>query len=112
MLDIDGFKSINDEFGHVVGDDAISKAGRILRTAVGNKGISCRYGGDEFIVLMHVNSQKDILDMVETIKTQATLFNETEKKPYKINFSIGYSTYESKHESIDDFFKEDRCFYV
>ncbi len=106
MLDIDGFKSINDEFGHVVGDDAISKAGRILRTAVGNKGISCRYGGDEFIVLMHVNSQKDILDMVETIKTQATLFNETEKKPYKINFSIGYSTYESKHESIDDFLKK------
>ncbi|MGI6250629.1 MAG: GGDEF domain-containing protein [Anaerolineaceae bacterium] len=106
MLDIDGFKSINDEFGHVVGDDAISKAGRILRTAVGNKGISCRYGGDEFIVLMHVNSQKEILDMIESIKTQATLFNETEKKPYKINFSIGYSTYESKHESIDDFLKK------
>ena len=49
---------------------------------------------------------KFIIDAFETIKTQATLFNETEKKPYKIIFSIGYSTYESKHESIDDFLKK------
>ena len=103
MLDIDGFKRINDEFGHIVGDDAISVAGKILRTAVGNKGISCRFGGDEFVVFMNVNSPKEITDMKDIIKAQATLFNEAEKKPYKINFSVGYSIYQSKHESIDDF---------
>lgn len=103
MLDIDGFKSINDKFGHLAGDNAIYVTGKILRKAVGNKGISFRFGGDEFVILMHINSQKEIMDMIDTIQTQATLFNESEKKPYKINFSIGYSTYESKHESIDDF---------
>ena len=103
MLDIDSFKSINDEFGHVVGDDAISTAGKILRTAVGDKGLLCRYGGDEFIILMHVKSQKETMDMIDAIKTQTILFNESGKKPYKLNFSIGYSTYENKHESIDDF---------
>ncbi|HHT24188.1 MAG TPA: GGDEF domain-containing protein [Clostridiaceae bacterium] len=103
MLDIDGFKSINDRFGHLVGDDAISITGKILRKSVGNKGVSFRFGGDEFIILMQVSSQKEITDMIDIIKTQTTLFNESEKKPYKINFSIGYSTYKSKHESIDDF---------
>jgi diguanylate cyclase (GGDEF)-like protein len=106
MLDIDRFKSINDEFGHLVGDDAISKAGKILRRAVGEKGLSYRYGGDEFIILMYVNSQKEILDLIESIKTQAALFNESTKEPYKINFSFGYSTYDSKHESVDDFLKK------
>ncbi len=113
MLDIDSFKSINDRFGHIVGDDAISSAGKILRTAVDDKGVVCRYGGDEFIILMHINSQKEIMDMIETIKTQAILFNESKNKPYEINFSIGYSTYVSKHESTNDFLKKiDASMYV
>lgn len=106
MLDIDGFKSINDRFGHIVGDDAISIVGKMLRTVVGDKGVLCRYGGDEFIVLMYINSQKEITDMIEKIKTRAMLFNESEKKPYRISFSIGYGTYENKHDSIDDFLRK------
>ena len=47
-----------------------------------------------------------MMDMIDIIKTQTALFNESEKKPYKIDFSIGYSTYQSKHESIDDFLRK------
>lgn len=109
MLDIDDFKSINDRFGHTVGDDAISAVGKILHKAVGNKGILCRYGGDEFIVLIYINSQKEIMDTIDSIKTQTTRFNESEEKPYKINFSIGCGTYENKdapHVSIDNFLRK------
>ncbi|MDI9460672.1 MAG: GGDEF domain-containing protein [Saccharofermentanales bacterium] len=106
MLDIDGFKSVNDRFGHLVGDDAIATAGNLLHTSVGDQGVVCRYGGDEFIILMYIHSQKEIMDMIDTIKTQVTLFNESEKKPYKIEFSIGYSTFERQHESVDDFLKK------
>ncbi|NLK02595.1 MAG: diguanylate cyclase [Clostridiaceae bacterium] len=106
MLDIDDLKGINDRLGHIVGDDAISAAGKILHSAVDGKGKVCRYGGDEFIILMYINSQNEITDMIDTIKTQARLFNESEQKPYEINFSIGYSTYEIKHDSIDDFLKK------
>jgi diguanylate cyclase (GGDEF)-like protein len=113
MLDIDSFKSINDRFGHIVGDDAISAAGKILRTAAADKGVVCRYGGDEFIILMYIKSQNEITDMIDTIKTQARLFNESEQKPYEINFSIGYSTYTGKYESTDDFLKKiDASMYV
>ncbi|HOM34369.1 MAG TPA: GGDEF domain-containing protein [Clostridia bacterium] len=106
MLDIDGFKKVNDEFGHTVGDDAISEVGRLLYTAVGDKGVSCRYGGDEFIILMHAKSEKEIIDMVNTIKAHTREFNESSNKPYKIHFSIGYSTYDNEHESTDDFLRK------
>jgi len=105
MLDIDSFKEINNKFGHLVGDEAISAVGKILHTAVGSKGISCRYGGDEFIILMKTDSQKEIMDMIDTVRTKAALFNEAEKTPYQIHFSIGHSTYQSGHESTDAFLK-------
>lgn len=54
---------------------------------------------------MDIQSQEEIMDVIDTIETQATLFNEAEKKPYKINFSVGYSIYQSKQESIDDFLR-------
>ncbi|MGI6671734.1 MAG: GGDEF domain-containing protein [Christensenellales bacterium] len=105
MLDIDSFKEINNKFGHLVGDEAISAVGKILHTAVGSKGISCRYGGDEFIILMKTDSPKEIMDMIDTVRTKAALFNEAEKTPYQIHFSIGHSTYQSGHESTDAFLK-------
>ena len=106
MLDIDNFKSINNTFGHIVGDDAISTVGKLLHTAVGDKGVICRCGGDEFIILMNINSQNEIVDMVNNIRTHTKLFNESQKKPYNINFSIGYCIYHSENESIDDFLKK------
>ncbi len=106
MLDIDDFKSINDRFGHLVGDHAIFTAGKILRISVGDRGVVCRYGGDEFIILTYIRSQKEIMDMVDIINAQVSLFNESEKKPYKNEFSIGFDTFESKQESIDDFLKK------
>lgn len=106
MLDINNFKSINDRFGHSVGDDAISKVGKMLHTAVGDKGVTCRYGGDEFIILMNVKSHKEIIDMIDNINKKAALFNESENTPYAINFSIGCGTYNNKRESIDDFLKK------
>ena len=106
MLDIDNFKSINNTFGHIVGDDAISTVGKLLHTAVGDKGVICRCGGDEFIILMNISSQNEIVDMVNNIRTHTKLFNESQKKPYNINFSIGYCIYHSENESIDDFLKK------
>ncbi|HHU03359.1 MAG TPA: diguanylate cyclase [Christensenellaceae bacterium] len=106
MLDIDNFKSINNTYGHLVGDDAIFTAGKILHKAMGGKGVICRYGGDEFIILMNVKSQEEIIDRINIVNDQAALFNELGNKPYKINFSIGYGTYDIKHDSIDDFLKK------
>ena len=52
MLDIDHFKSINDEFGHSVGDQVLQKVASALRTTVREGDVVCRYGGEEFCILL------------------------------------------------------------
>ena len=52
ILDVDHFKSVNDTHGHSVGDEVLKAMGNLLQTHVGDKGLVCRYGGEEFVVLV------------------------------------------------------------
>src|SRR5438552_14965589 len=65
VLDLDGFKSVNDEFGHAVGDETLRDIGQILMKHSRGINVVSRYGGDEFAVLL-----------VETSKTGAQLYAE------------------------------------
>lgn len=53
FLDLDGFKTVNDTFGHHVGDDLLMEAGRRIKTVVRSADCAARFGGDEFVVLVH-----------------------------------------------------------
>ncbi|MGB3368022.1 MAG: diguanylate cyclase, partial [Acidaminobacteraceae bacterium] len=55
MMDIDKFKNINDTYGHDVGDIAIRSVADIIETTVGDHGVVGRYGGEEFIILLHMD---------------------------------------------------------
>src|SRR5437667_8388897 len=63
VLDLDGFKTVNDEFGHAVGDDTLRDIGQILMKHSRGINVVSRYGGDEFVVLL-----------VETAKSGARLY--------------------------------------
>ena len=52
ILDVDHFKSINDTHGHSVGDEVLVLMGDLLHQAVGDRGVVCRYGGEEFVILV------------------------------------------------------------
>ena len=52
MLDIDGFKRYNDMHGHAQGDEAVKQVGRALRKHARKPFVACRYGGDEFCVIL------------------------------------------------------------
>ena len=52
MLDVDGFKSFNDTYGHAAGDAVLRKLGNLLLGHVRGEDIACRYGGDEFIIVL------------------------------------------------------------
>ncbi|HEX4944768.1 MAG TPA: diguanylate cyclase [Usitatibacteraceae bacterium] len=52
FIDLDDFKAINDRFGHLVGDEVIRRIGDILRKSLRPSDVACRYGGDEFGVLV------------------------------------------------------------
>ena len=52
MLDLDHFKKMNDSFGHAAGDDALRAVGRLLRSTFRESDVICRYGGEEFAVIL------------------------------------------------------------
>jgi diguanylate cyclase (GGDEF)-like protein len=66
LLDLNGFKSYNDTFGHPAGDEMLKTLGRQLREAVGDDGIAYRVGGDEFAVLVDCEEP-----MVDTVSRRA-----------------------------------------
>jgi diguanylate cyclase (GGDEF)-like protein/PAS domain S-box-containing protein len=68
MLDIDGFKKFNDSFGHGPGDALLRDLAGILREHLRKSDISCRYGGDEFVLVMPDSSIADTQERVEQIR--------------------------------------------
>jgi diguanylate cyclase (GGDEF)-like protein/PAS domain S-box-containing protein len=68
MLDIDGFKQFNDSFGHGPGDSLLRKLAGILHEHLRKSDISCRYGGDEFVIVMPDSSIVDTQQRMEQIR--------------------------------------------
>jgi len=86
MMDIDWFKSINDTFGHDVGDRALKDIANMLKSLFGNRGFICRFGGDEFVVVMNdITSQQAV---IETIDQALDLYNAM-NDDYTLSLSIG-----------------------
>jgi diguanylate cyclase (GGDEF)-like protein/PAS domain S-box-containing protein len=69
MLDLDHYKRFNDSFGHGPGDALLREFGRVLREHLRKSDISCRYGGDEFVLILPDSSIADTQERVEQIRT-------------------------------------------
>jgi len=68
MLDLDHFKQFNDTFGHDAGDLLLRELGKVLRTVLRQSDISCRYGGEEFVLVFPDSSLADTRKRVEEIR--------------------------------------------
>ncbi len=67
MLDVDNFKGINDTYGHAAGDALLAGLSRILRENLRRSDIACRYGGDEFVLILPDSSLDDTRQRVQQI---------------------------------------------
>ncbi len=111
MLDIDQFKSINDNFGHSSGDDALENASKIIIGATDRDSLAFRLAGDEFVVLVRAKVGKTeelkskTLDLEERIRAGMEAFNNMGEKTYKVVFSMGYALYDTNFGD-DDFFRK------
>lgn len=94
MLDIDHFKSINDTYGHLIGDDVLKATATTITSAVRHGDIVGRYGGEEFIVLLPTISQKNVIEIAEKIrKSIKNIVFKENKKTFSITISIGIAQY-------------------
>ena len=103
MIDLNGFKHINDEFGHAMGDDALVMSARILQSAVGNAGCVIRYAGDEFIILLNTQNRENVEKCIAKIRNSFDKFNNDGVKPYSLFVSIGRHKFDMKNENVDTF---------
>ena len=109
MFDVDYFKTINDTYGHSVGDEALRGAARILTDSLDRNSLAFRFAGDEFIVLVKLPiERKEELEKVvnkikNNVKANSEKFNKATKK-YEINFSIGHALYDPS-KPVDEFFR-------
>ena len=72
MLDVDHFKKLNDAHGHAAGDAVLQGLGDLLRTRVRGEDVPCRYGGDEFVIVLPDATQKVTEERAELLREHAT----------------------------------------
>ena len=92
FIDIDDYKSINDNFGHAVGDDVLKCVSESIKESLRDGEIAVRYGGDEFVVIFEnvsVNNAKQIAERIR--KKVNTLDFAKSKDNVKLTLSIGLS---------------------
>lgn len=94
FLDVDGFKSINDTFGHDEGDQVLKEVASLFKSTLREIDIISRMGGDEFLLIFPDNSLQDASQIKERLNKNLIELNQTLKKPYKIDLSIGFSEYD------------------
>ena len=70
LIDLDNLKHINDRFGHIEGDQVLRAVGRILKRNCRQIDLVCRYGGDEFVVVLQETGRKDAMRKAEALRRQ------------------------------------------
>jgi diguanylate cyclase (GGDEF)-like protein len=95
MIDLDGFKPINDQFGHVVGDKVLRAVGNAVARCVRVSDIAARYGGDEFAVILPQTPPEGAMRVVERVlRTISELtLQDSEGKSCKVTASLGLAYY-------------------
>lgn len=103
MLDIDYFKSINDSYGHDAGDDVLREFAVRLRKSIRGIDLACRYGGEEFVVVMpetHLNVAETVAERLRSAIASEPFLIDRGAKCLDVTISIGISNFEAHDETV------------
>lgn len=113
MMDIDHFKSINDEMGHLAGDNAIRMAAKIIGENARESDLTCRWGGEEFVILAPECSAQDahrLSDAIRDAIRDAALFPEHPERT--VTMSIGIAEIRAGDTEVSLIGRADRAMYM
>lgn len=103
ILDMDGFKAINDRFGHAVGDEVLAAIAGLLRDNVRSDDVVIRWGGDEFLVLMPRTGAEEARRVVERLKRVVRSWSHPGHPEIRLGFTAGVATWDPLGgEGIDE----------
>lgn len=114
ILDLDNFKTINDTYGHMFGDEVLIHASEIIKNAIGNSGIVGRIGGDEMlIVLTKIESRTELRNMLRTIRTNIEWSYKEMQNDLRITCSMGIAAHPDHGNTYDQIFQlADKMLYI
>ena len=111
IIDVDFFKSINDTYGHAVGDRVLKRVAEVLQQSFRSVDILCRFGGDEFVVIMtRVNSSMSQLVLNKMGRVNNILQNPKDDLP-PVSLSVGVAFSDRKNPQGDIFTDADTALY-
>ena len=107
VLDVDYFKSINDKYGHDVGDVVLQELGKYLKEKFPNDEIVGRFGGDEFIIfLRNVDDLKQADRIAREITSETPELIKLPTDEVKFGISVGVAIYKGKEKNYSEIFKK------
>ena len=100
MMDVDDFKQFNDTFGHQAGDEVLTRLARLMRTSARESDAPCRYGGEEFVLLLPGTSLGGAIGVAERLRQEfeAQRFEVGQRPSARTSISIGVAQLEP-HET-------------
>jgi len=96
LIDIDHFKNINDTLGHQAGDAVLAKMARLIRSRLRSSDIACRYGGEEFVVILPRIKAADAYAKAEEIRKAVESYEFELKDRRHLTISAGVASYDGK----------------
>jgi diguanylate cyclase (GGDEF)-like protein len=103
-LDIDGFKNVNDEFGHAVGDETLRELAQILMKHSRGINVVSRFGGDEFAILLVETSKAGARLYADRIRQVVATFPFSHGKPVTASFGVA-SLPDDETATAEDLFR-------
>lgn len=109
LFDLDHFKKINDEYGHLIGDDVLKTLSGLMKRSFREKDMLFRYGGEEFLGVFECANKKDIMHLLERFRNTVSKhdFNEVGR----VTISIGYTEINAYDELEDIVNRADQALY-
>jgi diguanylate cyclase (GGDEF)-like protein len=112
MIDINDFKSVNDSFGHLIGDRILRELALLLQSTFRTTDIVSRYGGDEFLILLVDAEEKEATRAVERLRYQVNQWNHAESiQGYRMSLSCGAAVYRQGCDLVEILAAADHAMY-
>ena len=107
LIDLNGFKAVNDIFGHDAGDEVLIFVAEQLKEKIRKNDVAIRWGGDEFVLLLHAEDKASVKSAIEKVNNgvkQPFYFND-DPEPTYISMSVGVAFFPRMSDDMSTLIK-------